>query len=183
MIINHLAEKPIRVALILIGAYFAKRILDRILQRSLAQLNHGISKKVKKERIKTLGSVLSNLASFAVWGAAILIVLSELGINIAPLIAGVGILGLGVGFASQTLVKDYISGFFILFENQFNIGDQVEIGGKKGTVEELSLRTTILKDDEGTTHVIPNSKITTVTRYDYDRREELQGAKRRHRSK
>ncbi|NIT04217.1 mechanosensitive ion channel, partial [Candidatus Saccharibacteria bacterium] len=70
-----------------------------------------MGERVRKERVKTLGSVLSNLASFVIWGTAFLIILSELGINIAPLIAGVGILGLGVGFASQALVRDYICGF------------------------------------------------------------------------
>lgn len=158
-------EKLLRLAFILMGAYLAKRILAKVLARSLDKINHGISKKVRKERIKTLGSVLSNLTSFVIWGAALLIILSELGINIAPLVAGVGILGLGVGFASQALVRDYISGFFILFENQFNIGDLVEVAGKKGTVEELSLRTTILRDGEGKIHIIPNSQISTVTRH------------------
>lgn len=159
-------EKLLRLALILIGAYLAKRVLVKVLEQSLDKIDHGISKKVRRERIKTLGSVLSNLASFVIWGAALLAILSELGINIAPLIAGVGILGLGVGFASQALVRDYISGFFILFENQFNIGDLVEVAGKKGTVEELSLRTTVLRGEEGKTHIIPNSQISTVTRHE-----------------
>lgn len=164
-----IVEKFFRIALILLGAYLTKRVLIKVLHKVLndyiSKLDHTLSKKIKKERIKTLGSVLSNLVSVAIGIVTALLVLSELDINIAPLIAGIGVLGLGVGFASQTLVRDYISGFFILFENQFNIGDQIEVGGKKGRVEELSLRTTILKDGEGNVHVIPNSKITTVTRF------------------
>lgn len=160
-----IGEKLLRIGFVLALACLAKQILVNILQKSFTGINHGLGKDVKEERIKTLSSVLTNLISFAVGITTILIILSELGVDIAPLIAGIGILGLGVGFASQTLVKDYISGFFILFEGQFNVGDEVEIGGKKGTVEELSLRSTILKDKEGNTHIIPNSKITTVTRY------------------
>lgn len=160
--------KALRLALIILAAYLTKRLLVRALNKLLndylAKIDHTLGKKVRKERIKTLSSVLSNLSSFTVWGIASLVLLSELGINIAPLIAGAGILGLGVGFASQTLVKDYISGFFLLFENQFNVGDSIEVGGKKGAVKEVSLRTTTLEDPEGNIHIIPNSQISTVTR-------------------
>jgi small-conductance mechanosensitive channel len=157
-------DKLSRIALVLVGVYLIKSVLNNILQRSFSGLNHGLGKEVRQERIKTLRSVLSHLGSFVIVATALMIILSELGIDIAPLITGVGVLGLGVGFASQTLVRDYISGFFILLENQFNVGDKVEVGGKKGVVREMSLRTTILEDKSGNTHVIPNSKITTVTR-------------------
>jgi small-conductance mechanosensitive channel len=160
-----LIDKLSHIALVLVGAYLAKNILNNLLRKSFVGINHGLGKEVRQERIKTLRSVISNLGSFLIVATAIMIVLSELGIDIAPLIAGVGVLGLGVGFASQTLVKDYISGFFILLENQFNVGDLVEIGGKRGIVKELSLRTTTLRDDDGTLHIIPNSQIATVTRY------------------
>ena len=164
-----LPEKALRIIFILAAAYLTRRlsgrILHKILKEYISKVDHAISKRVKDERVKTLGGVVGNLASILIWGVAALITLSELAINIAPLIAGVGVLGLGVGFASQTLVKDYISGFFILFENQFNIGDDVEVGGKRGVVRDLSLRTVVLKDKEGATHIIPNSKITTVTKF------------------
>lgn len=160
-----LIDKLSRIAFVLVGAYLAKNILNNLLRKSFAGINHGLGKEVRQERIKTLRSVLSNLGSFLIVAAALMIILSELGIDIAPLIAGVGVLGLGVGFASQTLVRDYISGFFILLENQFNVGDRVEIGGKRGVVKDLSLRTTTLRDDDGALHIIPNSQIATVTRY------------------
>jgi small conductance mechanosensitive channel len=163
-------EKAVKIVLILGVAYLTRRITGRALRKVLndyiTKVDHTISRKVKDERVKTLGAVISNLTSLLIWGVAVLITLSELAINIAPLIAGVGVMGLGVGFASQTLVKDYISGFFILFENQFNVGDEIEIGGKRGAVRDLSLRTTILEDGEGSLHIVPNSKITTVTRYE-----------------
>jgi small-conductance mechanosensitive channel len=159
-----LVEKLLRIALVIIGASFLKRAVTKITDRSLKKVNHGISGEAKQARVKTLDSVVSNLASFIIGITAIMIVLSEVGVDIAPLLTGAGILGLGIGFASQSLVKDYISGFFILFENQFNVGDRLEVAGKKGTVKELSLRTTTLKDEEGNLHLIPNSKIDIVTK-------------------
>lgn len=159
-----LGERILRIFLVLLGAYFAKKFLLKTLQKSLAQIDHGIAKEIKKERVRTLNSVLSNLFNFAISLAAFLIILSEFAINITPLLAGLGILGLGAGFASQTLVRDYISGFFILFENIFNVGDEIEVAGKKGEVVDLSMRTTTLKDGEGKIHIIPNSQIAVVTK-------------------
>lgn len=160
-----IAGKLFRIALILGGALLAKGILVRFLNSGLAKIDHNISQKVKRERLRTLGSVLSNLSSFVLGALALLLVLSELGVDIAPLLAGLGVLGLGVGLAAQTLIRDYISGFFILFENQFNVGDRVEIGGKKGEVVDLSLRTTTLKDAEGRIHLVPNSQISAITKF------------------
>ena len=162
--------KFLRIVLLLIGAYLVRRILIEVLRKVLSNYIPNVDlalldEDVEKKRAETLVSVFSNLASFAIGAAAILVLLSEIGVDAAPIIAGVGFLGLGVGFASQTLVKDYISGFFILLENQFNIGDSVEVGGKKGTVKELSLRTTILEDAEGNIHIVPNNKIAIVTRF------------------
>jgi small-conductance mechanosensitive channel len=159
-----LLEKLSRIALVVIGASLLKGTVTKITGRSLRKINHDISEEAKQARVETLSSVVSNLASFIIGVAAVMIVLSEIGVDITPLLTGAGIIGLGVGFASQSLVKDYISGFFILFENRFNVGDKLEIAGKKGTVKELSLRTTTLKDEEGKFHLIPNSKIDIVTK-------------------
>jgi len=158
-------ENILRITLVLIGAYLAREALMRLMRSGLAKLDHGVPIKIKRERIKTLRSVFSNLVSFVIGIIALLIILSELGINIAPLLAGLGVLGLGVGLAAQTLIRDYISGFFILFENQFNVGDEIEIAGKRGFVKELSLRFTLLRDSNGSTYLIPNSQISTVTRF------------------
>jgi small conductance mechanosensitive channel len=159
------AEKVIRIILVLIGAYLTREASMRLIRSGLSGLDRGVSVKVKMERVKTLGSVFSNLASFVIGIIALLIILSELGVDIAPLLAGLGVLGLGVGLAAQTLIKDYISGFFILFENQFNVGDEIEIAGKRGAVKELSLRFTLLKDSKGSTYLISNSEISTVTKF------------------
>jgi len=92
-----------------------------------------------------------------------MLVLGEFGIDLKPILAGAGILGLAVGFGAQTLVKDVITGFFILLENQIRVGDTVTAAGCTGVVEAVNLRTTVLRDFDGTTHIIPNSAITVVT--------------------
>jgi small conductance mechanosensitive channel len=91
-----------------------------------------------------------------------MLVLGEFGVDLKPILAGAGILGLAVGFGAQTLVKDVITGFFILLENQIRVGDTVTAAGCTGVVEAVNLRTTVLRDQDGTTHIIPNSAITVV---------------------
>ena len=95
--------------------------------------------------------------------AVLLMILKEIGIDIGPLLAGAGVVGLAVGFGGQSLVKDVIGGFFILLENHMNVGDVVEIAGKSGLVESINLRVTTLRDLEGKVHVVPNGEITTLT--------------------
>ena len=90
-------------------------------------------------------------------------ILPLLGINIGPLLASAGIAGLAIGFGAQTLVRDFINGFFILIESQFDIGDVVKLGSVQGTVEKLTLRRTVLRDADGTLHTVPNSQITVVS--------------------
>ena len=94
---------------------------------------------------------------------AALMALAQLGLHLEPLLASAGIAGLAIGFGAQTLVHDVINGFFILLENQFDIGDAVRLAGVKGTVEAMSLRRTILRDDDGTLHMVPNSEIKIVS--------------------
>lgn len=159
------AGKILRIVLVLIGSYIARLTTIRFINLGLKTLDYGVTPKAKEERARTLGSVLANLAHFAIGIAALLIILSEFGVNVAPLIAGLGVLGLGVGLAAQTLIKDYISGFFILFEDQFNVGDEIEVANKRGIVKELSLRFTILADSEGKTYFIPNNQILSVTKF------------------
>ena len=100
-----------------------------------------------------------------VWAAIGLTVLSELGINIAPLLAGAGVVGLAVGFGAQTLVRDIITGLFILIEDTISVGDYVTMGGHDGTVEALSIRSIRLRDPSGTVHTIPFSDVTTVINF------------------
>ena len=117
----------------------------------------------REQRATTVAAILNSVARVAIISAALLMVLGEINVNITPLIAGAGILGVAVGFGAQSLVKDFFAGFFIVFENQFDIGDQVTIAGHTGTVERMTLRVTVLRDLDGNVHIVPNGKVETVT--------------------
>jgi small conductance mechanosensitive channel len=109
--------------------------------------------------------LLDNILSYVIYFIAFIMILSTIGINVKPLLAGAGIVGLAVGFGAQNLVRDIITGFFIIFEDQFSVGDYVRIGQYEWTVEEIGLRTTKVKSFSGERHVIPNGGITDVTNF------------------
>ena len=118
-----------------------------------------------EQRAYTLGNVLKGALNIIIYGSAFITIVSEWGIDVAPILTGAGILGLAVGFGAQSLVKDAINGFFILLENQFNVGDQIKVAGHEGRVERMTLRNTVLTTDDGKRHSIPNSKIDIVTKF------------------
>ena len=139
---------------------FGKRIIERLfLVRQRSPLSYD------ERRQNTLLKLLQNILTYAVYFAAILAILSTFGINVAGLVAGAGIVGLAVGFGAQSLVKDVITGFFIVFEDQFAVGDQVQIGQSMGVVIEIGLRTTKVKSYTGELHIIPNGNISEVINY------------------
>ncbi|NLN59662.1 MAG: mechanosensitive ion channel family protein [Deltaproteobacteria bacterium] len=115
------------------------------------------------KRARTLGDVVRYIMVSAVYTIATMTILREIGINIGPILAAAGIVGLAVGFGAQSLVKDVITGFFILMEDQIRVGDVVEVAGKSGQVEKVNLRTTALRDMAGNVHYIPNGQISVVT--------------------
>jgi moderate conductance mechanosensitive channel len=117
-------------------------------------------------RVQTLRSVIASSLRLLIWLSALAAILSEIGVNVTALLAGVSILGLAVSFGAQSLVKDVITGFFVLLEDQYGVGDVVRVngaGGLAGSVEHLNLRVTVLRDLEGTAHIIPNGQILTVS--------------------
>jgi small-conductance mechanosensitive channel len=116
-----------------------------------------------KKRAQTLGNILRHVLLIVIFFIAILMILGELGIQLGPLLATAGIGALAIGFGAQSLVKDFISGFFILLENQYRIGDAIEVAGVSGLVESVSLRKTVLRDLEGRVHTIPNGEIKVVS--------------------
>ncbi|MEW6374641.1 MAG: mechanosensitive ion channel family protein [Thermodesulfobacteriota bacterium] len=116
-----------------------------------------------KKRAHTLGNILRHALLIVMFFIAILMILGELGIQLGPLLATAGIGALAIGFGAQSLVKDVISGFFIILENQYRIGDVIEVAGVSGLVESLSLRKTVLRDLEGRVHTIPNGEIKIVS--------------------
>jgi small conductance mechanosensitive channel len=114
------------------------------------------------QRAETIGAVLSSITTAVVWTIAVFTILAEFDINLGPLIAGAGIAGVALGFGAQSLVKDFLSGMFMLVEDQFGVGDIIDVGDASGTVEGVSLRTTRLRDVEGTVWHFPNGEISRV---------------------
>ena len=155
-----------RVILIVIIALITQRIASKTIHQTLkiaTDRSKGEDKEEFKQRIDTVTSVFSATVGMTIWGIAGFIVISELGINIAPILTGAGVIGLAVGFGAQNLVRDMISGLFILIENQYAKGDVVRIGGLEGLVEEVNLRRTVLRDIDGIVHSIPNGGIKTAS--------------------
>ena len=118
-------------------------------------------------RAQTLSAIFGYTAKIFVFGIAILAILREFGTDVTPLLTGAGIMGVVIGLGAQSLVKDILTGVFIFTENQYSIGDVVELGGKTGTVEAINLRTTILRSSDGAVHIIPNGTITVATNMSY----------------
>ena len=116
-------------------------------------------------RAETLGHVLRSLALAAIWTFAALVVMSEIGLNLGPLIAGAGIAGVAVGFGAQSVVKDFLSGLFMMIEDDYGVGDMIDFGGTMGIVEEVSLRSTTVRDRNGTVWHVPNGQIDQVANF------------------
>ncbi len=152
-----------KVLLILVLAWVLYRLAKRLIRLSHLRLRAGAESAEEARRIDTLERVFIYALSVVVSVMAVMLVLSEFGISIAPLLATAGVAGLAVGFGAQSLVKDYFTGFVMLIENQIRVGDVVEVSGKSGVVQELTLRYVQLRDYEGAVHYIPNGTIVTVT--------------------
>jgi moderate conductance mechanosensitive channel len=151
------------VILGLIALWLTQRLLTPLLRVAVREQMEKEPEVEIKKRVDTLSHVLYTTISVAVVVLAVVTILPEFGVNAAPLIAGLGLVGLAVGFGSQNLVKDVINGMFILVENQYGHGDVVNIAGKSGFVEDINLRRTVLRDQDGAVHFIPHSQITTAT--------------------
>ncbi|MEZ5245539.1 MAG: mechanosensitive ion channel family protein [Acidimicrobiales bacterium] len=181
-----LLDRPIRIVLILSLAWIASRILQRVVARFVATvaasptderfqalrergpgrlLIEESEKKRASARAETIGLVLRSLAVAAVWSVAALLVLGQLEIDLAPLIAGAGIGGIALGFGAQSVVRDFLSGLFMLIEDQYGVGDIVDLGPATGTVEKVSLRSTTIRDVQGTVWHVPNGEILRVGNY------------------
>jgi moderate conductance mechanosensitive channel len=157
-------QNALRIGLILLLAWLVRRVLGSIIRRIETIRDDGDPNTTTElgKRAHTIGRILRQASSVLLWSITVMLVLGEFGVDLKPILAGAGILGLAVGFGAQTLVKDVITGFFILLENQIRVGDTVTAAGSTGVVESVNLRTTVLRDQDGTTHIIPNSAITVV---------------------
>jgi small-conductance mechanosensitive channel len=157
-----------RIVLIVIAAYIGVRLLRLALNRvETVLVRAGTGPEVIPGaavlRVRTLMSVLWTIAVGLIWFVAVLTTLGQIGVNIAPLLASAGVVGLAVGFGAQTLVKDLVSGFFLILENHIRVGDVAIINGTGGLVESISFRTIVLRDEAAVVHVFPNGSITTLS--------------------
>jgi moderate conductance mechanosensitive channel len=160
---RRVTTSAVTIGLVLMGALAAWEVVSGLIERFLAGGSKNGMKIERSARIRTLLPLLRNAFMIVLLTFVSLIVLSELGVNIAPLLAGAGVIGLAIGFGSQTLVKDVITGLFILFEDTIAVGDVVDVGGgHSGVVEAISIRTIRLRDVRGAVHTVPFSEVQTV---------------------
>ena len=143
-------------------AHFGVKILGAIVRRTVGRIKTDISDDDVKKRQDTITSMFGTLIIVLVWVTAGFSILRRVGIDPAPLLASAGILGVALGFGSQSLVKDMLSGLFIIIENQYRVGDVVDIEGAAGTVEQITIRSTVIRDIEGNVHYLPNGTVMHV---------------------
>ena len=152
-----------KLALIVLGAFVLIRVVKIMTHRIASLQEKRLPSGLRAQQIRTLATVIDSISVFVIVFVATLMALAQLNLHLEPLLASAGIAGLAIGFGAQTMVHDFINGFFILFENQYDLGDTVRIAGVKGVVEDMSLRRTTLRDDDGTVHIVPNSEIKIVS--------------------
>ncbi|MBV8949490.1 MAG: mechanosensitive ion channel family protein [Actinobacteria bacterium] len=175
-------SKPVRILVILAVAWLLVRLVRRLIRRAfrrvgeaddrisalrrrsgLSWLDTGPVPNARRvQRADTVGALVSSIVGVAIWAMAVVSVLDVLGVALGPIIAGAGIVGVAIGFGSQSLVKDFLTGIFMLIEDQYGVGDVIDAGVASGTVEGVSLRTTRLRDVEGVVWHVPNGTIARV---------------------
>jgi moderate conductance mechanosensitive channel len=181
--LDWLLGTPLQVVCIIVGAILIRWLVNRAISRVVAQAASAVKRpdeprrrgsKVlagaagalvterRKQRAETVGSVLRSVASIVIFGVATITVLDKLGIPIAPLLASAGVAGVALGFGAQSLVRDFLSGIFMILEDQYGVGDLIDTGAAVGTVEEVSLRVTRLRDGSGVVWYVRNGEILRV---------------------
>ena len=167
-VIDWLSGAPLRIIAVLTGAVVAQSLGHRAITRAVNRLSTldlrpgpGTAHR-QAERARTIGSVLTSILNAAVWIIATAMVLGEFGFNLGPVIASAGIVGVAVGLGAQTLVRDILSGIFMLIEDQYGVGDRVDVLTIKGVVERVGLRITTVRADDGTLWYIRNGEILTL---------------------
>lgn len=180
---------PINIAVVLVIAIIAKIILSAATRRVVRTVIGGVSKVQRADldqvlaeqrlaaRTKTIASVLDNFATWLITITAIVMVLSELGVNVGALIAVSTVVGAAIGFGAQTLVKDLISGLFIVFEDQYGVGDRVQLDGVTGIVERVGLRVTEVRDEDAVLWFIRNGEILKVGNFSQEKKRSKRKAK------
>ncbi|MBM3659224.1 MAG: mechanosensitive ion channel family protein [Actinobacteria bacterium] len=169
---------PIRIVFVLLAAWIVTRLLNRAVQRTVQRVRDqgtvsilGATAPIplsenaqlrRTQRAATISSVLRNVVSTVVWTVAALIVLGELGVDIGPILAAAGVAGIAIGFGTQTMVRDYLAGMFIVLEDQYGVGDEIEVDGIVGEVEWVTLRMTRIRDGRGVAWYVGNGEVRKV---------------------
>lgn len=163
-IINIIKQNAVDIVWIIILFFFGRLILKLIVKRMASIVDDGDDAHVsqKEKRAETLGHIITSIGNIVICAIILFMVLSLFGIDIRPILAGAGVIGLAIGFGAQSIVKDFVSGLFILVENQYGIGDKVKIGSFEGKVIRITMRSTVLKDSEGRTCYVSNGLIKDV---------------------
>ena len=167
-VINFVRSDLPRIVAILVIAFVLQRICLFFVRRLQRLAEHQVANAPRARQLRTMASIF-RATSYGVIGFIVLLhVLSIFSINLTPLLASAGVVGVGIGLGAQSIFKDMLNGIFILVEDQYNVGEVVKIAGLQGTVEDLSLRCTTLRDGDGTLYTIPNSQIATVSNLSRD---------------
>ncbi|RPH81785.1 MAG: mechanosensitive ion channel family protein [Nitrospiraceae bacterium] len=157
-----ISTSGLRIVLIVIGTLVLLALLKRVVAKLRSMYEGTLPSPAQIKRAHTLTYIVRDVARIVIFFVGVMMILSEVGIDLKPLLAAAGLGGLAIGFGAQSLVKDFISGFFILLENSVRVGDVVEVAGVSGVVEEIELRTIKLRDLSGNVHVVPNGVIDKV---------------------
>lgn len=165
LIINFIKQHAVEIVWIFILFFLGKIILNVIVKHLIKLADDGDDSHIsqKEKRAKTLGLIIKSIGNVLIYSVLLFMVLSLSGVDIRPILASAGIIGLAIGFGSQSLVKDFVSGLFILIENQYGVGDRVKIGNFEGNVIKITMRSTVLMDDEKKVYYISNGLIKDVT--------------------
>jgi small conductance mechanosensitive channel len=169
-VVRWLLDHGLRIVIITVAAYLVVRIGSASASRFEREMSRGSGLDVleRTKRAQTLGRLIQRALTVVVTGIGALMVLRELDVDVTPVLTGAGIVGLAVGFGAQTLVRDIISGFFLILEDQVRVGDVAVVNGQGGLVEEVNLRTIVLRDESGTVHVFPNGEVKTLANMSKD---------------
>ncbi len=149
---------------IIVLFFFGRAILKLVVKRLMKIVDDGDDTHVsqKEKRAATLCHIIISTGNIFIYAVILLMVLNVFGVDIRPILAGAGVIGLAIGFGAQSLVKDFVSGLFILVENQYGVGDKVKIGSSEGCVVRITMRSTVLKDEEGNLYYMSNGSIKSV---------------------
>lgn len=160
-----------RIIIIVLLVISGKWLLGKIVRRALSRME-GVRKDdpSARERTETLAEVISATGNTVIYLIALFMALDVFHVNIAPVLTGAGILGLAIGFGSQALVKDVVSGFFMLIEDQYRIGERVKVVDLEGVVKKITMRLTVIAGNDGEVHYIPNGTVTKVTNYSREKK-------------